>query len=379
VSTASGRPRHNWRRVTGSHPCPVCGKPDWCSLSADGTLAVCRRVEVGCWKSKTDKSGTPVYLHRLDGAAPAPSVPPPAPSAGQAVQRAGPDTLHRAYSGLLARLQLAQRHRAALRGRGLSDEQIDRRQYCTLPARGRARLARDLREQLGDALLSVPGFVVKPGAGGRPYVSLAGASGLLVPVRGVAGLVVALLVRRDDAGDGRGKYLYLSSVGAGGPGPGSPAHVPLGTGAPVETVRLVEGILKADVAAALSGLPSVGAAGLAWRPAVPVLRALGTRAVRLAYDADARCNPHVARALISTAAGLTGAGLAVELERWPAPHKGIDDALAGGAAIEVLVAGAARQAIAETAAAAGVLPRRPALGGGRRGTLMFSLAWRVGT
>jgi hypothetical protein len=53
----------------------MCGKPDWCSLSADGTLAACRRVEQGAWRSKTDKSGTPVYLHRLTGAAPAPSVP----------------------------------------------------------------------------------------------------------------------------------------------------------------------------------------------------------------------------------------------------------------------------------------------------------------
>jgi hypothetical protein len=377
VSTANGRPRHNWRRVTGSHPCPVCGKPDWCSLSADGTLAACRRVEAGCWKSKTDKAGAPVYLHRLTGAAPAPPVPPPAPSAGQAVERAGLDALHRAYTGLLARLQLAQRHRAALRGRGLSDEQIDRRQYRTLPVQGRARLARDLREQLGDALLSVPGFVVKQGERG-PYVTIAGAAGMLVPVRDPAGLVVALLSRRDDAGNGP-RYSYLSSAKHGGPGPGAPPHVPLGIKAPAETVRLTEGSLKADVAHALSGLPTVGAAGLAWRPAVPVLRALGARAVRLAYDADARRNPHVARALISTAAGLTGAGLAVELERWPAPYKGIDDALAGGAAIEVLVAGAARQAMAETAAAAGVLPRRPALGGGRRGTLMFSLVWRAGS
>jgi hypothetical protein len=38
---------NRWRHVTPAHPCPVCGRPDWCSLSADGTLAACRRVEAG--------------------------------------------------------------------------------------------------------------------------------------------------------------------------------------------------------------------------------------------------------------------------------------------------------------------------------------------
>ena len=52
-----------------------------------------------------------------------------------------------------------------------------------------------------------------------------GAAGLLVPVRDSAGRVVALLARRDDADDGRGKYLYLSSEKAGGPSAGAPPHV----------------------------------------------------------------------------------------------------------------------------------------------------------
>src|SRR5262249_41182745 len=37
----------------------------------------------------------------------------------------------------------------------------------------------------------------------------------------------------------------------------------------------------------------------------------------------------------------------VEVERWPAEHKGIDDALAAGAAVEVLTGEAVRQAIAD--------------------------------
>lgn len=31
-------------RVSRQHPCPVCGRPDWCGLSEDGAVAICMRV-----------------------------------------------------------------------------------------------------------------------------------------------------------------------------------------------------------------------------------------------------------------------------------------------------------------------------------------------
>jgi hypothetical protein len=343
-----------WRRVSSASPCPICNHPDWCSGSADGRLAACRRVEAGCWKSKTDKNGAPYHLHCLADPAWNELAPPPRPP-GPGAERAGPYLLHRAYSSLLARLSLAKAHREALCRRGLTGEEIDRRGYRTFPAQGRAGLARALREELGDALLTVPGFVMKPGEGGRPYLTIAGSKGLLVPVRDPASRVVALLVRRDEAKERGGKYAYLSSAKYGGPSPGAPPHVPLGVGASCPTCRLTEGALKADVAAALSGLPTVGAAGLAWRPALDVARELGAAAVRLAFDADAPDKVQVARALSDCCAAAGAAGLAVELERWDkADGKGIDDLLAGGKAPEVLAGEAALAAARETLAAATV-------------------------
>src|SRR5262249_43922733 len=112
--------------------------------------------------------------------------------------------------------------REALRGRGLSDEEIDRRQYRSLPLQGRARLARELRDRFGDAPLTVPGFGTRPGDDGKPYLTLFGAAGLLVPVRVGAGRIVALLVRRDEPKGESGKYTYVSSARHGGPGPGAP-------------------------------------------------------------------------------------------------------------------------------------------------------------
>lgn len=34
-----------WHNVSRREPCPICHKPDWCTLSNDGAVCVCRRVE----------------------------------------------------------------------------------------------------------------------------------------------------------------------------------------------------------------------------------------------------------------------------------------------------------------------------------------------
>ena len=51
----------NWKRVSSDKPCPVCGKPDWCSVSGDGSAVICPRVEEGSRKY-IEGSG---YLHVL--------------------------------------------------------------------------------------------------------------------------------------------------------------------------------------------------------------------------------------------------------------------------------------------------------------------------
>lgn len=340
----------SWVRVSVSSPCPVCKSPDWCSVSGDGALCKCMRVEDGSFRAKEDRNGARYYLHRLaEGSGPSPPPPRPGPEA----KRAPAEALHDAYTGLLKRLSLSAAHRQALRERGLSDEAIDRAGYKSLPPQGRARHARALHGRLGDALLRVPGFVVAKGKHGD-YLTVGGAAGTLVPCRDLQGRVTALKVRRDDAGRGGPRYLYLSSAGHGGPGPGSPAHVPLGAPAAADLVRVVEGELKADVAQALTGVPTVSAPGATnWRPALGVLKAMGCKTARLAFDADAADNPHVARALSGCAAALRGAGLAVQLERWGGEDgKGLDDLLAAGKVPQLLTGQAAAEAIEEAIACA---------------------------
>jgi hypothetical protein len=199
-------------------------------------------------------------------------------------------------------------------------------------------------------VLSVPGFIVRERNGDR-YLTLAGAAGLLIPVRDLQGKIIGLKIRRDEATDAGGRYSFFSSTRYGGLGPGAPVHVPFGVNAPAQIVRLTEGELKADVAFSLSRLPTISAPGVSsWRQCLPVLKTLGSKTVRLAFDRDARDKSPVARALGTLAQSLVAEGYGIQLECWPDQHKGIDEALAADALIEILCGDAARQAIGDIVA-----------------------------
>ena len=51
--------RADWLRVSCRRLCPICGKRDWCMTSADGSAAICARVE------SDRRAGEAGYLHRL--------------------------------------------------------------------------------------------------------------------------------------------------------------------------------------------------------------------------------------------------------------------------------------------------------------------------
>jgi hypothetical protein len=312
------------------------------------------RVEPGAYKSKKDRNGSAYHLHRLNGQAtrPAPQSRPKVPSG--AIDRADVNKLHSVYSALLSELTLSDAHRENLHQRGLKDEAIQRYGYRSLLQQGRSAIVRKLCEQFNDeTLMSVPGFAIKQSNTG-PYRAIVGKPGLLIPVRDEEGRIVALKIRRD--GRTKNKYTYLSSMQDGGPGPGAPIHVPLGITSPLETVRLTEGELKADIATVLSEIATISIPGATnWKPALEVLQRLGVKIVRLALDADAVTNRNVASALLACSRTLREEGFAVELEQWPlATAKGIDELLAKRESPERLTGDAATQAILEIARSTGI-------------------------
>lgn len=352
--------KEKWNEVNAEHPCPICEKPDYCRRSPNGNLIACRRESRGAHKTKTYKDGSEAYLHRLrddddaTGNGRAKSELPIRRPAGlnddkPEIPPADIETWDRAYRLLLTELSLSQEHRQALRERGLSEEQIDASEYRTLP-RNNGKVAKKLHETLGADFETVPGFLTN----GKIRIA---AAGLLVPVRDADRRIVAIKVRSDRP-SASCKYFYLSSTKYEGPGPGSPAHVPASVCGPCETVRVTEGELKADVSTGLSGVPTISFPGVSsWRVVLPVLRALGARLIRVAFDADADTNKHVARALLDCVNELQAQGYEVEFEQWPLEAgKGIDDLLAIGGTPEVLCGSMVLQAVQQIATAAGVKP-----------------------
>lgn len=51
-----------WCKVTKADPCPICRHPDWCTVSVDGEVALCGRIEQGSFQQALNGGG---YLHRL--------------------------------------------------------------------------------------------------------------------------------------------------------------------------------------------------------------------------------------------------------------------------------------------------------------------------
>lgn len=72
-----------WRAVSGQAPCPVCGRGDWCAMTADGAVALCMRC--ADWAGQAPfgardmPHGTGYLYHVEDNRAPMPAPPPAKP------------------------------------------------------------------------------------------------------------------------------------------------------------------------------------------------------------------------------------------------------------------------------------------------------------
>ena len=322
--------------VTARNPCPICGGNGWCRVSREGAVVLCRREARG-GRARVDRAGVVYYVHRLRGGDPVPigdlvSRRVDALLAGRVPVLAPVEVRAEVYAATLRAMTLDAAHRDALRTRGLPDTEIDRREYRTLPPAGppwtREALARALEDRYSpEVLAGVPGFVRRESRRtGRGYLTLTGSPGLLVPVRDLVGRIVALLSRPDTPPRSGAKYLWVTSnmPGCPGPSPGNLAHVPLPMSDSPEarggTVAVYEGILKADIAAALDAarLPAVGIPGHnGWSAALPILRDMAPRTVRYFPDPDAWQKPEVGASLRAFWHALKAEGLTPEIGRFP--------------------------------------------------------------
>lgn len=335
--------------VSRSRRCPICGSERRCSIRSDGVLVICRTTAEGAVKTAQDGS----YVHILDSSSDATHDRSSARDDGPTLQDGAPrssiEVIDKAYRLWLSELTLSPEHRQALLLRGFTDAQIRTNSYRTYPRHGRFDLAKKLVERLGEAdARGVPGLFVATREDTSTYWMVGGWSGMLVPQRNLAGQIVALKVRRDDAdlGPDDEKYLYITSSGKdrGGASAISSVHVPIGGEFPIDgalegIIRITEGELKADAATVLSHTPTISIPGVAvWNRVLPILDASpGVTQVLVAFDADHATKPidkpGIAIALLDLCAALDDRrkSLRWALELWePALGKGIDDVFNNG-------------------------------------------------
>ena len=243
--------------------------------------------------------------------------------------------IHRTFTALLSMLALSEKHRQALRNRGLSDERIDSLGYKSTPPPYLCRSYTERLARQGCTIQGVPGFYL--GDDGKWTVKFhQRTAGILIPVKGIDGLIRGLQIRldvpikdKDDPPEKSGtKYLWLSSSNkTKGVSSGAPVHF---VGDPAaRTVYVTEGTLKSDVAHFLMDRTFVAIAGAnntaQLDPLFALLAQSGTELIIEAHDMDKYQNEHVAGGASKIYLMARSYGMNCRRLTWNPNYKGIDD------------------------------------------------------
>ena len=326
------RPEERFVKATPSHPCPICGRSDWCGFNS--YLASCMRVREGAFKEVTLANGQVAYLHRLEsgrGNLAAYQFSGPV----LAAQTAPVERRDREYRDFLSLLSLYPRHRQDLLRRGLGEREIRMEGYQSVPEIEASWIICRRLSDLGHDLAGIPGFYKAAGPHGGTYWTFDRRPGYFIPLRDEKGRIQALQRRMDDCRGGKYR-LFSGRKNQGGCSCGTPAHVAMPAEINDRRVWITEGPLKSAVASLYLGAVVVGALSAgSWRPVIPVVQSLRASEVILAYDWDLETNLEVGRAFDSLRAELTEIGLTVNRAVWKGT-KGIDDALEAGTEVRVV-------------------------------------------
>lgn len=252
----------NFRNVSKTAPCPICGKPDWCTVQfveGGDRLHYCRRIsydgelvspvtgetyvfikqtkEGSCmykeksayqrsreeWLRNNGKQDFRASSKKTAGAAShdsawASSTPKPSDLADQVIPLDN-RTLDRIYRRFLRLLPLQKNHIAYLRGERWPESLIHKSLIRSLPPAGSTRQRGNTREIITCRLMEefgslkgVPGFY----EGAKGNWTFAGSSGILIPLYDHNGNLFRLRIRldrpeKDENGKEKNKYHNFSS------------------------------------------------------------------------------------------------------------------------------------------------------------------------
>lgn len=248
----------NFRNVSKREPCPICGKPDWCSIQEVGSsvqLHYCRRVLSGFdiispvnnreyVFIKQSKDGSCLYkdreqydadrdewllqnsgYHQIRQQKERPKQEPPKQPESHAgnnalsVQAKPNRELDLVYRSFLKHLHLNKMHIRYLKKEGWSNQLIQRSMLRSLPVNHSRHYNSDDRERITLELIhefgsvqGVPGFYQKPDG----KWTFTGSSGILIPLYDHNHCLYRLRIRLDhpqvdDSGKEKNKYNNFSS------------------------------------------------------------------------------------------------------------------------------------------------------------------------
>ena len=348
-------------RVTKYRRCRVCDKVDWCGYTTDEQTSICMRVSNG--SKGTARNGGNIFHHNRLFLVASPrtnrkQAPPPIEIAPIEVRNAVYQELIRRSPAVKYYSQLIDGP-GGLLSRGLSESATEN--YGGLPRtqKERASLAHTLNKFLKvrfpkyavrsthAAIIGIPGFwqdetgnvqLWNP----RDYnIPL-----LVIPYRDDQGRIQACQLRlhRNDIPAGEKKYRWLACptpfLGASS---GTPIHFTFKPAdlPPIKTVIITEGALKAEVLVRLRPKARVIATSGVSCSHAEIVEAARSYNALIAFDADYKTNPAVARQLarlIATreqdiaAHHLKTTTRIVTWER----YKGIDDALLANSTLDIM-------------------------------------------
>ena len=235
----------------------------------------------------------------------------------------GIDARDRVYRALLSKLTLASDHRDNLRGRGLTNEEIDRLGYRTTPLVGFHALAKELISE-GHELFGVPGFYRdKDGRWTMAFYL----RGIMIPCRDRFGRIQSIHIRLDKKMRRGGKFLTFSSIDKrDGVGAENWCHI---AGPVQESVYLIEGYMKADIVHFFTGQTVLAIPGVTslhyLEKTLKELVDLGVRNVMTCFDMDYLKNWHVEIAYGNLIQLLGKLPLTFGTYLWAPDYNGMDD------------------------------------------------------
>jgi hypothetical protein len=304
-------------RVTKYRPCRVCGKPDWCGYTTDDQTSICMRISNG--SKGTSRNGGNIFHHNRLFLVANPrtsrkQAPPPIGIAPIEIRNAVYEELIRKSPAVKYYSQLIDGP-SGLLSRGLGETETEN--YGALPRtqKERASLACTLNKFVTTrfpeyalrnsyaGVVGIPGFwqdesgtvrLWKPRDYNMPL--------LVIPYRDDQGRIQGCQLRlhRNDIPPGKKKYRWLAcSFPFRGASSGAPIHFTFKSAdlPPGRSVIITEGALKADALVTLRPKARVIAiSGVSCSHAELIDAARAYNAL-IAFDADYKTNPAVARQL----------------------------------------------------------------------------------